>query len=95
MLVHTAHLRCRPDAVEQFKSRLQKHAEITLNAEEGCQKFAIHQAREEPTCFLLVEHYLDEEALEIHRVAPHYLQFRKDVSDWITSRDWWFWDPLN
>ena len=95
MIVHTAYLTCRPDAIDAFKARLLRHAEITTQAEEGCLLFAVHQDRDEPARFLLVEHYDDENALEHHRQAPHYLQFREDTRDWVVKREWWFWDPLN
>ena len=95
MIVHTAHLTCRPDAVEAFRARLLQHATITRDAEPGCRLFAVHQDRDEPTRFLLVEHYADADALQHHRAAPHYLQFREDTKDWVVNREWWFWCPLN
>lgn len=95
MLVHTAHLTCRPDVVAQFKERLLRHAATSLEREPGCHRFAIHQDRGEPTRFLLVEHYSDEAALRHHHGSDHFLQFREDTKDWVVQRDWWFWDPLN
>jgi len=95
MLVHTAHLTCDPQHLDAFKARLLRHAQITRDAEPGCHLFAIHQDREEPTCFLLIEHYTDEAALQHHREAAHFLQFREDTKDWVVKREWWFWDPLN
>jgi quinol monooxygenase YgiN len=94
MLVHTAHLVCRADVVEAFKKRLLRHARTTLETEQGCHRFDVHQDRSEPTRFLLIEHYADESALEAHRKAPHYLEFRKDTEDWVVGREWWFWEAL-
>lgn len=95
MLVHTAYLTCRPDAVELFKERLLRHARHTREVEPDCHLFAIHQDLSEPTRFLLVEHYTDDEALGRHHQSPHFLAFREDTKDWIVKRDWWFWAPLN
>lgn len=95
MLVHTAYLTCRPDIVDAFRERLLRHARTTRDVEPGCHLFAVHQDRDEPTRFLLVEHYTDDAALEAHRAAPHYHQFREDTKDWVVKREWWFWDPLN
>ena len=95
MLVHTAHLRVRPDSVAPFRDRLLRHAATTLAAEPGCRQFLVHQDVTDPTLFLLVEHYADQAALDAHRVAPHYLAFREDVKDWVTERNWWFWQQLN
>jgi quinol monooxygenase YgiN len=94
MLVHTAHLRVRSDSVAAFRDRLVRHASTTLAAEPGCHQFLIHQDITDPTLFLLVEHYADQAALDAHRVAPHYLAFREDVKDWVTGRDWWFWQQV-
>lgn len=90
-LLHTAHLRVRPDAVDAFGTRLARHAETTLAAEPGCHGFDIRQETTDPTLFLLIETYTDEAALERHRVSPHYLAFREDVKDWVVERSWWFW----
>ena len=95
MLVHTAHLTCRPGVVEAFRARLLRHAATTREAEAGCHLFAVHQDRDEPTRFLLVEHYTDDAALGAHRQSPHYRRFRKDTADWVVGRAWWFWNALN
>ncbi len=93
MLVHTAHLTCRPDVIDAFKARLTLHARTTLAAEPGCRRFDVHQSKDDPTVFFLHEIYADQAALDVHRVAPHYLQFRADTADWVTARQWWFWHP--
>ena len=95
MLVHTAHLTCRPESVEPFWARLERHARTTLEAEPGCLRFDLHQDRDEPTRFLLVEHYADDAALETHREAAHYKAFRADVANWLVKREWWFWTPFS
>jgi quinol monooxygenase YgiN len=94
-LLHTAHLKVREDVVEAFKTRLQRHARTSVEAEPGCHRFDVHQEREEPTLFFLIEVYADEAALETHRQSPHYKAFRADVGDWIQERKWWFWDQLD
>ena len=91
---HTAHLRVRGDIVEQFRARLLRHARTTLQAEPGCHRFDVHQEAGDPTLFLLIEIYADEAAFEAHRTSPHYLAFREDVKDWVTSREWWYWTKL-
>lgn len=90
-LFHTAHLRVREDIVERFRDRLLRHARISLDAEPGCLRFDIHQEAGDPTLFLLIEVYADQAAFDTHRNSQHYLQFRKDVKDWVDERNWWFW----
>jgi quinol monooxygenase YgiN len=90
-LLHTAHLKVREDAVAPFEARLAHHAAITMEREPGCLRFDFFQEKSDPTLFLLYEIYADEEALQLHRSAPHYLSFREDVKNWVVKRDWWFW----
>jgi quinol monooxygenase YgiN len=94
-LLHTAHLTARGDAVEQFKARLLQHAANSFKAEEGCFRFDVHQERDNPALFLLIEVYADEAALLVHRDSPHYRAFREDVKDWVADRKWWFWSSPN
>jgi autoinducer 2-degrading protein len=94
-ILHTAHLQVRPEAVERFKARLARHSQTSVAAEPGCHSFVVHQAKDDPTLFLLIETYADEAALEAHRVSSHYLAFREDVKPWVVERTWWFWmDPI-
>lgn len=95
MLLHTSHLVCRPDVVDQFRARLLRHSRTSFDAETGCHRFDVHQDRNDPTRFLLIELYDDETALDAHRHSPHYLAFRTDTADWVVGREWWFWNTLN
>lgn len=92
MVFHTAHLRCRPEALDVFKARLTRHAQISVSTEPGCSRFDVHQERSDPTLFLLIECYDDEEAFRSHRASPHFLAFREDVKEWLLERTWWYWD---
>jgi autoinducer 2-degrading protein len=91
---HTAHLRVYPDAIAPFRARLLTHAQISKTAEPGCERFDVHQGRDDPTLFLLIEIYADEAAFDAHRSSAHYLAFREDVKDWVVERTWWYWAPL-
>ncbi len=90
-ILHTAHLRVRPDAVETFRARLLRHAATTLAEESGCSRFDVFQETSDSALFLLIEIYDDEAALELHRNSAHYLAFRADVKDWVEERQWWYW----
>ncbi|MCK6454458.1 MAG: antibiotic biosynthesis monooxygenase [Alphaproteobacteria bacterium] len=91
MLLHTAHLTFRPDAVDRFKERILRHAHTSLRREPGCRRFDVHQETGDPTLVLLIEVYADAAALEAHRQSAHYEAFREDTKDWVTDRKWWFW----
>ncbi len=94
-VLHTAHLRARPDAVERYKARLLQHAANTLRLEAGaCLRFDVHQDASDPTLFLLIEIYRDEAALDAHRGSAHFLAYRTETGDWVAERTWWYWTPL-
>jgi quinol monooxygenase YgiN len=96
MIFHTAHLTCRVDVVEAFKTRLARHARTSVEREPGgCLRFDVHQEATNPALFLLLEEYADERALEAHRASAHYKAFREDTKDWVIDRKWWFWSPAN
>lgn len=93
---HTAHLRARADAVEQYKARLLRHARTSLEREPGgCLRFDVHQDLKDPTLFLLIEIYRDEATFEVHRNSEHFLAYKQDTQDWVVERTWWYWQPLS
>jgi len=91
---HTAHLRVKGDAIEQFRERVSRHAKTSLADESGCYQFDVYQDLSDETLFLLIETYENEPALEVHRNSPHYKAFRSDVADWVTERIWWYWQSV-
>ncbi len=91
MIVHTAHIFCRPEYVEAFRSRLLRHAHTTLECEPGCSRFDAQQNTENSNLFLLYEVYQDQVAFDDHRASRHFVEFRNDTADWVSERVWWFW----
>ena len=95
MVFHTAHLRAKPDAIEQYKARLLQHGRNSLRLEKGgCLRFDVHQDKQDPTLFLLIEIYSDEAAFEAHRNSAHFAAYKQDTQDWVAERTWWYWNPL-
>jgi (4S)-4-hydroxy-5-phosphonooxypentane-2,3-dione isomerase len=94
---HTAHLRARPNAVEQYKARLLRHARNSLEREpSGCLKFEVRQDASDPALFLLIEIYRDEAALEAHRQSQHFVEYKSATAEWVVERNWWYWtEPLS
>lgn len=91
MIVHTAHLRCKPEAVEAFKQRLRSHAKLSQAEEAGCRCFDVHQNAADPSLFFLHEVYDNADALQVHQNSERFHSFRADVADWVIERQWWFW----
>ena len=54
--------------------------------EPGCQMYVVHRHRTEPRRFFLYEQYKDDAALEVHKSAPHFLEYAKKVLPRIADR---------
>ena len=52
-------------------------AEITKKSEPGCLVYDFIRHRTEARRFFIYEQYQDDAALEVHRAAPHFLQYAK------------------
>lgn len=72
-----AEFRVKPHCVEDFLTRMARHAALT-RAEPGCRLFEIAQDTADPAAVLLYERYDDGTAYLAHRATPHYALFR----DW-------------
>jgi len=94
MLIHTAHLVCRQEVASVFEAALSRHAKVSLESEPGCLRFDVYRDIGDPTLFFLHEIYADQAALDAHRQSAHFLDFRLKTAEWISSRTWWFWNPV-
>jgi len=79
MLVVHVHARVRPDAVEAFRKATLDNAAASLE-EPGVVRFDVVQALDDPTRFLLVEVYRDEQAPARHKETAHYATWRDTVA---------------
>ncbi len=91
MIIHTAHLTCKPDVVDIFRDRLLHHSRTTRELEPGCRQFLVHQSASKPELFFLHEIYEDDAALRLHQDSDYFHSFRDDTYGWVTERRWWFW----
>jgi quinol monooxygenase YgiN len=63
--------------------------------EPGCSMYQVHRHRTEPRRFFIYEQYKDDAALEVHRGAPHFLQYAKKELLKIADRlDGQLYEPL-
>ena len=93
-LIHTAHLNVHEDHIEEFRERLNQHAQAT-RAEPGCIAFDVYQSTDLPSVFFLFEIYRDVQSLQAHRNSFDFLTFREDVDGWIVGRQWWYWSSVS
>lgn len=80
MLIVHCNVRVTDDGVEAFAKASLTNAEASRK-EPGVESFDLVQAADEPTRFVLVEHYRDDAALDAHKTQPHYLTWREDIAD--------------
>ncbi len=70
----------KPDQVEAFKSATVLNAQSSLQ-EPGVARFDVIQQVDDPTRFVLVEVYRDEDGAAAHKETPHYQLWRDTVAD--------------
>lgn len=79
MLIVLVNVLVRADGVEAFKAATLANARASIE-EPGIARFDVIQDRDEPTRFLLIEVYRDEQAPAAHKLTPHYLTWRDAVA---------------
>lgn len=71
---------CKPGTEEAFKEASMKNARNSAK-EEGIARFDVIQQIDDPTQFVLVEVYKNDEAPALHKETAHYLEWRETVAD--------------
>ena len=74
-----------PSREEEFLEAITRNAAATFADEPGCLRFDVCRSRADPHHFVLYEIYRDESALEAHRAAPHFAQWREAVARTVVS----------
>lgn len=69
-----------PERREEFLAAITSNAASTFGDEPGCIRFDVCQSQSDPHHFVFYEIYRDEAALEAHRAAPHFAQWREAVA---------------
>jgi (4S)-4-hydroxy-5-phosphonooxypentane-2,3-dione isomerase len=76
-LVHV-HVRVKPECVDAFKQATVINARES-NKEPGIFRFDFLQQQDDPSRFVLIEGYRNDEASAAHKVTPHYQVWRDTV----------------
>ena len=79
LIVHV-YVRVKPGTETAFVAASQANASESLQ-EPGVIRFDVIQQQADPTCFLLVEIYRNEDAAAAHKNTAHYLTWRDAVAD--------------
>lgn len=78
-IVHV-HVRVKPEFVEAFKQVTTENARHSVQ-EPGIARFDVIQQADDPTRFVLVEVYRDEQAPARHRETAHYNAWKERATD--------------
>jgi len=78
-------LRVKEDRLEPFLEAMRENAHRTFADEAGCQYFDVTQDREDPLHFIFYELYMDEAAVQAHRAAPHFADWRKAAAECVVA----------
>jgi len=64
--------------------------------EAGCLMYQVQRQQKDPSRFLVYEQYRDEQALQTHRNAPHFLEYARKQLPAIAERiEGELYDPLD
>src|SRR5437867_1615373 len=79
MLMVHVQVRVKPECVEAFRTATLANAQASVK-EPGIARFDIVQQLEDPTRFVLVEVYRDDQAPAQHKATAHYGAWRDTVA---------------
>ncbi len=77
-IVHV-HVHVKPEFVEAFRAATLENARNSVQ-EPGVVRFDVIQQEDDPTRFILVEIYRDDEAPAAHKATAHYALWRDQVA---------------
>ena len=78
MLIVHVHIRVKSEHVGAFIKATQANA-LASNREPGIARFELTQHADDPTRFLLIEHYRTADDPALHKATPHYATWRDTV----------------
>ena len=84
MYVTLVHVHVKPEHVDAFIDATRANHEASVR-EAGNVRFDVLRSVEDPNRFILYEWYVDEEAAQAHKLAPHYDAWRETVADWLAE----------
>ena len=74
MIVLIARYQVKAGQGDAVLAALQEMAPLVRQHEPGCKLYQANRSRDDADEFLLVEHYVDEAAIEAHRATLHFQQ---------------------
>ena len=84
MVVNVVTVHVKPEHVSEFIAATMKN-HLGSRQEPGNLRFDVLQSDEDPGRFMLYEIFASAEAVEAHRLTPHYLEWRAAVGPWMSA----------
>jgi autoinducer 2-degrading protein len=84
MHVTLVHVHVVPEHVESFLAATRRNQEASVR-EPGNVRFDVLQSLDEPSRFVFVEIFRDDEAAAAHKQTAHYLAWRDEVAPWMVT----------
>ncbi len=80
MIIVQVHVIVDEDSIQAFKNATIENAKNSVR-EPGIARFDVIQQTDDPSRFILVEIYKDEDAIVDHKKTEHYMKWRSTVED--------------
>src|SRR5215470_3436375 len=81
-----AYLTTKAGKEAEFEAKMTAQAKRCLANEPGCLQFDVVQDPKNPTRFVMLEIYKDDEAIKAHQDSQHFKDFRPVVSELVADR---------
>lgn len=80
MLIVIVYVHVKENCIEEFKVATIENASKSIH-EAGIHKFDFIQQNDDPTRFILMEVYTDEDATLAHKETAHYKKWKENVAE--------------
>jgi (4S)-4-hydroxy-5-phosphonooxypentane-2,3-dione isomerase len=80
LIIVNVYSKVKPDSIEDFRKATLENAKNSIN-EPGIVRFDFLQQEDDPSSFLLVEIYKNDDAIAKHKQTPHYAIWREKVEN--------------
>ena len=81
-----AYLTAKPGTEAEFQKQMTAQAQLCLANEPGCLQFDVVQDPKEPTRFVMLEVYKDDDAIKAHQESAHFKDFRPVIGELVADR---------
>ena len=83
MIALVVSLHVKPGHLEPFLAAITENAKRSFTDEPGCEYFDVTVDANDEHHFVFYELYKDEAALDAHRAAPHFADWRKAADQYV------------